>query len=265
MFKSNKKKVEVINIEGVIEGGSSSKSLLAKKNGADDIIKKLHEIANDDSIHAVLIRINSPGGAAAASQEIYEMIQEVSENKPVVASMADVACSGGYMIASACDYIVASPSTFTGSIGVIMQLPNYKSLADKIGYTVETIKAGNLKDIGNPMREMTDEEKSLLNYMAKECHDEFIRLVVEGRRLTEGEVKPIADGRILTGKQAFDLKLVDELGNYFTAVNKVCELLDCDEDDIKFVEEKEPSFLSKLLSLDTLADKVLPKMGIMFK
>lgn len=266
MFGKNKKKVKLINIDGVIMGGSSSDSIMGSKNGADDLIKELHEIAKDTDISAVLIRINSPGGAAAASQEIYELIQEVRAKKIVVASMADVACSGGYMIAAACDHIVASPSTFTGSIGVIMQLPQYQELAEKLGYAVETIKAGKLKDIGNPMREMTDEERTLLTDMAAECHEEFIRLVAEGREMDIEDVRKVADGRVMTGRQAFDTGLVDELGNYYTAVDALCGLLGCEEEDIEFVEpKKSKGLLSRLINIQSCFDRFVPKAGIMFK
>lgn len=251
----NQDKVIVVNLEGIIMGGAgSSDGIINKTKGSDHILKILKDASEDKKIKGVLLRINSSGGTASASQEIYELIELVrAKEKPVIASMADIATSGGYLVSSACNRIIASPSTLTGSIGVIMQLPYYKELAEKIGVSFRTIKSGKLKDMGNPMRELTSEEQTLLDNMAKAVHEEFIELVAKGRNFDKEKIRNIADGRILTGRQAYELGLVDRLGNYYTAVDEMKTILK--NDNIKFVDViKSKKGFNVSFNLDSLLD-----------
>ncbi|PKM82292.1 MAG: signal peptide peptidase SppA, partial [Firmicutes bacterium HGW-Firmicutes-13] len=175
-----------------------------------------------------------PGGSAAASQEINSEIKKLrEEGKVVVVSMADVAASGGYYIAAAADKILANPGTTTGSIGVIMQVTNLEELYEKIGMEIETIKSGEQKDIGNPARPMTEEERSILQSISNDIYDQFVDAVAEGRNLSRERVLELADGRIFTGRQAFELDLIDELGDLYDAVEKAAELAGLDQIVIK--------------------------------
>jgi protease-4 len=191
---------------------------------SQETLKQIKEFRKESSIKAIVLRIDSPGGAVGPSQEIYREIRRTVKTKPVVASMGSVAASGGYYIASAASHIVANPGTLTGSIGVIIHLPNFHELFGKIGYQMTTIKSGKFKDVGNPAREMTPEEKELLQTTIDETYRQFVRDVASARNLPEEEVFRIADGRVIMGEKALELKLVDQLGNFEDAVNKAGEL-----------------------------------------
>jgi protease IV len=198
-------RIAVVPIRGVI----------TDSRGVVDQIKKYRK---DSRVKAIILRIESPGGGTAASQEIYREVQRTVPKKKVVASMGNVAASGGYYVALAANKIVANPATLTGSIGVIMELSNIKELLNKIGVSREAIKSGPYKDIGSPVRALKPEERQLLEGVIKNVHQQFINVVVKGRRLTREQVEKIADGRIFTGEQARDLGLVDELGSFEDAV-----------------------------------------------
>jgi protease-4 len=171
-------------------------------------------------VKGVLLRINSPGGTVPTSQEINgELLALRSKNKPVVASMADVAASGGYYIACGADKIVAQPGTLTGSIGVIFNSINVKVLADKVGVQPQVVKSGLFKDIGSPFRPFTPEEKELLKGIIDDSYDQFVQVVSKGRNLPVDTVKKLADGRVYTGRQALKLGLVDQLGGYDTSLD----------------------------------------------
>jgi protease-4 len=185
---------------------------------SDDFVDTLKDVGDRASIRAVVVRINSPGGAVAPSQEMYASIRHLAEKKPVVASLGSVAASGGYYVASAADVIVASPGTLTGSIGVILELANVSSLLDKLGVQATVVKAGQHKDIGSPFRSLTPEEQTLLQTMVDQVHTQFIDAVAAGRKMDTGRARSLADGRIFSGQQAKDLGLVDELGGLEDAV-----------------------------------------------
>ncbi|MHC1726776.1 MAG: signal peptide peptidase SppA [Syntrophobacteraceae bacterium] len=204
-------KVGVIEIKGAI-------------TNSQEALKQIKEFRKDSSVKAILVRIDSPGGAVGPSQEIYREIRRTAETKPVVASMGSVAASGGYYIASAASHVLANPGTITGSIGVIIHFPNFRELFEKIGYQMTTLKSGQFKDVGNPAREMTAEEKELIQKTIEETHSQFVRDVSNARKLPEEEVRKVADGRIILGEKALELKLVDQLGNFEDAVNKAAEL-----------------------------------------
>lgn len=199
-------KVGVIEISGVI-------------THARDVLTQIRKFREDDHIRAIVVRINSPGGAVGPSQEIYREIRKTIPVKKVVASLGAVAASGGYYVASAADGIVADPGTITGSIGVIMSYTNLRALMDKIGLTPVVIKSGTYKDIGSPMRKMTPEERKLLENLADDIHRQFIRDVAAGRHKDVQAVTTLADGRIFTGETFQSLGMVDRLGNLEDAID----------------------------------------------
>jgi protease-4 len=185
---------------------------------SDATIEQLKKFARDDSIKAIILRINSPGGGVGPSQEIYEEVRKLKGKKIVVTSMGALAASGGYYIACGSQKIFANPGTITGSIGVIMQFMNARELIEKIGLKGMVVKSGAFKDIGSPVREMKPEERELLQGVIDNVHYQFIAAVAEGRKMDRGKVAVIADGRIFSGEQAKALGLVDALGNLEDAV-----------------------------------------------
>ena len=195
---------------------------------ARETLDTLHRYADNAMVKAIVVRINSPGGAVAPSQEIYEEIQKVrrSSGKPIVASLDNVAASGGYYIASACDEIISNPGTITGSIGVILQWMDIKDLVTWAKMKPETITAGAMKDVGSPYRDLTDPERAYLQRITTQLHQQFIRAVFDGRkgRIASGDLERIADGRVFTGEEAVTLKLVDRLGNLDDAVSVAAKL-----------------------------------------
>ncbi len=206
-------KIAIINIKGVIVDSKST-------------VREIRKYADNPSVKAVIVRIDSPGGGVVASQEIYEELKWLKEKrqKKVVASMGTVAASGGYYVACASDWIVANPGTLTGSIGVIMEFANLEGLFKKIGVEGVVIKSGKHKDIGSPFRSLTKDEKDILQAIIDDVYAQFISAVVEGRKMKPEAVKELADGRIFTGRQAKELKLVDELGTMQDAINITAKL-----------------------------------------
>jgi len=187
---------------------------------------KNHYYGEDESVAAILLHVDSPGGGVAVTQEIYEEIMRVrmEDEKLVVVSMTTVGASGAYYLACAADRVVANPGTLVGSIGVIMQYPVLGELLDKIGVDYETIKTGEVKDVGSPWREPTDRDREMLQSAIDDVYQQFVEAVMEGRNLTYDEVISMADGSIFTGRQALDLGLVDELGSFEEAIRLTGEL-----------------------------------------
>lgn len=219
---SEKGYVAVVRIDGAIYGGPESDSVLNSSGGAssEEIMNQLKKAREDPKAKAVLIRINSPGGSTGATQEIAEEMDKIrSSKKPIVISMGDMCASAGYWLASKGNYIFASPATITGSIGVYMDYTNIEDLMGKIGVKNDKIKSGAHKDILSMYRPMTGEERDMLQGMVDDIYHQFVQTVADGRHMDEAKVKSIADGRILTGKQAQDLGLVDAMGNYYDALN----------------------------------------------
>ena len=198
-------KVGVIPIEGII--GNSG-----------EIIDQINEFADSNGIRAVVLRIDTPGGSVASSQEIYQAVRELRKKKKVVVSMGSVAASGGYLIAVAADRIVANPGTITGSISAVMHYANVEELLKKVGIRSSAIKSGKFKDIGSPVREMTAEERSLIQGIVDDIYDQFIRTVSENRKIPLSKIIRLADGRVFTGRQAKELGLIDDLGGLQDAV-----------------------------------------------
>jgi protease-4 len=189
-----------------------------------DVIDELKNHVKDPSVKAVVLRIDSPGGAVAPSQEIYEEVRKAVAKKKIVVSMGSVAASGGYYIASPATRIVANPGTLTGSIGVIMEIPNVEGLMNKIGVKTEVIKSGRHKDIASVFRGIQKEEREILQGVLDNVHEQFIKAVAEGRKMLIEDVKKIADGRIFTGEQALKAGLIDETGNLEDAVKTAARL-----------------------------------------
>lgn len=206
-------KLALIEVEGVI-------------TDSEEIVEQIRRHVENPTIRALVIRINSPGGGVAASQEIYEELRKVRQlhGKPVVASLGTVGASGGYYIAAAADKILSNPGTITGSIGVILQIPNLSDLMQKVGIRSVVIKSGPYKDIASATRDLTPEERRLLQRLIDDIHDQFIQAVAEGRGLPRERVEALADGRILSGRQALELGLIDQLGNLQDAIAKAAEL-----------------------------------------
>ena len=189
-----------------------------------DVIDELKGHVKDPSIKAIVLRIDSPGGAVAPSQEIYEEIRKAVAKKKIVVSMGSVAASGGYYIAAPATRIVANPGTLTGSIGVIMEIPNVEGLMNKIGVKTEVIKSGRHKDIASVFRGIKKEEREILQGVLDNVHEQFIKAVAEGRKMLIEDVKRIADGRVFTGEQALKAGLVDEIGNLEDAIKAAAKL-----------------------------------------
>jgi len=206
-------KIAIVEVKGMITQSSG-------------VIEELQQYLADDGVKAIILRVDSPGGGVGPSQEIYREIMRIKSNskRKVVTSMGSVAASGGYYIASASDLIVANPGTITGSIGVIMQFSNFEELLKKIGVKGVVLKSGEHKDIGSPFREMTPEEKRIMQEVLDNVHQQFIQAVADGRKLDRSKVAQIADGRILTGEQAKSLGLVDQLGNLQDTIDITAKL-----------------------------------------
>ena len=202
-------RVAMVKIEGILIS-------------SEHIVEELNDYADDASVKAIVIRIDSPGGGVVVSQEIYNAVKNAKkEGKKIIVSMGSVAASGGYYVAAAADKIVANPGTLTGSIGVKMEFANVEKLLEKIGVKGMVVKAGEFKDIGSPYRDMTAQEKKLLQDVIDDVHNQFIKAVAEGRNLPEADVRAIADGRIFTGQQALALKLVDQMGDLADSIRLV--------------------------------------------
>jgi protease-4 len=221
-------KIAIIDVEGMILNVRGSSLFGSGDNPVALFRERLDAAADDKHVKAVVIRINSPGGAVTASDIMYQELCRFREqtHKPVVACMMDVAASGGYYLAMGCDRIYAHPTTVTGSIGVIMSLYNAAGLFGMIGVKSDPIKSGPNKDIGNPGRPMTDEERAILQHMVTGFYEQFIGVVVKGRSGSIGEerIRALADGRVYTGLEAKELGLVDEIGYLEDAIKAAKEM-----------------------------------------
>ena len=218
--------VSTIATEWMIQQGTDNRIGIVDITGviqsSQNIIKQIKSFRNDKHIRGIILRIDSPGGAVGPSQEIYdEVLKTRKSGKIIYASMGTLAASGGYYIASAADQIFANPGTLTGSIGVIMAFSNAQGLLEKIGLKPEIIKAGKYKDIGSPTRSMNQIEKSLLQDVVTDVHQQFIEAIANGRGMSIAEITKIADGRIFTGRQAYSLKLVDQLGGLQATIDQL--------------------------------------------
>lgn len=219
--------IAMIDVYGTISDSKPGEDLFGSSGaGAIRLIKAIRA-AEKDGVKAILLRINSPGGTAAASQAIYSELMRVRRagRIKIVTTMGDMAASGGYYIAAASDHIVANPATTTGSIGVILHVQNVQQLFDKLGVGTTTIKSGPRKDILSPFRPMAPEERALLQGLVDDTYRQFLEAIVAGRKMPIERLRPLADGRVFTGEQAHRAGLVDSLGNYEDAILKTASLV----------------------------------------
>jgi protease IV len=226
-------RLALVRIEGPI---------MDSKSAVDEI----RQYVKDGSIKAIVLRIDSPGGAVAPSQEIHAEVKKAAASKSVVVSMGSIAASGGYYIAAPATKILANPGTLTGSIGVIMEIPNLEGLMNKLGVKTEVIKSGKNKDIASAFRSMEKEERELLQGVMDNVHEQFIKAVSEGRKIGMDELREIADGRIFTGEQAQTYGLVDQLGTLDDAVKTAASLSGI-KDEPEVIEKKDKLSLIELL------------------
>jgi len=230
-----RKLVGVVKVEGIILDATKT-------------IEQLTDFYEDDSIKAIVLRVDSPGGGVGPSQEIHDEVRRINADKPVVVSMGSVAASGGYYIAAPAQRIYANPGTLTGSIGVIMEFTNFQELLDKIGLSNQVVKSGKYKDIGSPVRPMTEEDRAILQALIDDVHSQFVESVAAGRKLDVQIVRRLADGRIYTGRQARDLGLVDELGNLDAAVRHAGQLAGIEgKPDVVYPPEDKPKLIDFLV------------------
>ena len=231
-------------------GGSGEKVGLVEVAGmitdSRDVVEQISQYRRDDSIRGIILRIDSPGGAVAPSQEIYDEVLRTREEKKIIASLGSMAASGGYYIASSANHIIANPGTLMGSIGVVFASSNIEELIGKIGLKPVVIKSGKFKDAGSPVRPMTEEEQSLLQGVVNDVHSQFVQAIVKGRDLQEAEVKKIADGRVFTGKKALELKLIDQLGGLEDSIQWMQDTLSLDERP-KIIQQREEVGLLSLI------------------
>ena len=203
--------------------GSGKKVGIVKINGpiltSDAVVSQLDKLKNRKDISAIVVRIDSPGGLVAPTQEIYEKVKSLRGVKPIISSMGSVAASGGYYIALGADTLIANPGTIVGSIGVIMNYPIATELLDKVGIKFETVKSGGLKDVGSYSREVTEADRRHLNDMVTNIHNQFIDAVNDNRSIEKSELIKLADGRVFTGLQSKELGLIDLLGTFEDAVS----------------------------------------------
>ena len=215
LYGTNKaQRIMVVNVDGLIANDDSN----------DYIVEKLDEALDDDTIKGVILHVNSPGGSVYASEKIAKKIEEVKEkNIPVYSVMQELAASGGYYISAPCDKIYASGETFTGSIGVIMQSYSLEGLFEKYGIKEQNIKTGKVKDAGSTGRDMDKEEKEYFQGLVDSAFSRFVKVVADGRDMSEDEVRKLADGRVYDGSQAVKNGLVDEIGDLDDAVADITE------------------------------------------
>ena len=245
-------KIAIVEVKGVISQSAG-------------VIEELQQYVEDEGVKGIILRIDSPGGGVGPAQEIYREIIKIKPKKKVVTSMGSVAASGGYYIACASDRIVANPGTITGSIGVIMQFSNLEELLKKIGVKGVVLKSGEHKDIGSPFREMTPEEKRIMQEVLDNVHQQFIQAVAEGRKLDRAKVVQIADGRILTGEQAKNLGLVDEMGNLQDTIDITAKMVGIEGKPNVIYPKRKVSILELLMrDMASAVIDVLNEKGVEF-
>ncbi len=234
-------RIGVLDIKGPIGMGRGSVE-------SEPVLKVVKRYADDTEMKAVVVRIDSPGGAVGTSQEILDGLRRLAEDKVVVCAMGNMAASGGLLVAMGCDRIVAEPGTLTGSIGVISAFPNVRGLMQRFDVEMNTVTAGKLKDAGSPFREFTAGDRAYWQELADRIHRQFIQAVAEGRDLPVEKVEKFADGRVVTGEQAVELGLVDELGGFQDAVDLAKELAEIrGEPRLVYPPDDRARFLEDLL------------------
>jgi len=251
----------VVRSKGTVLTGSAVGVIEVRGVIADstEINNQLRDFLENDRIKAVVLRVDSPGGVVGPSQEIYEEVKKFAAKKKLIVSMGSVAASGGYYIAAPATMIYANPGTLTGSIGVLMKLSNVQGLLQKIGLSSFVLKSGKFKDSGSPVRPMTNEERQLFQGVIDSMHGQFVRAVAEGRKLPLETVRSLADGRVLSGEQALQVKLVDKIGNFQDAVDAAAKLSGIDgKPKLVYPPEKKKSILSFLV--EGTSERVVEKL-----
>lgn len=249
--------VAVIRVDGIIAGtGDTYSGFVTPERFLDE----LDRAVEDESVKAILLRVDSPGGTVAASEEISEYVRTCS--KPVVVSIGDVGASGAYMISSQADEIWANPGSSVGSIGVIAEIPNASELLDKIGVEFQVITAGKNKDTGSPYRPLTKQERALIQGEVDEAYDQFIDIVARGRKLERSEVETLATGWTWSGERAKELKLVDEIGTYRQALDSAAEKGGIEGDyEIRTYEDEFDEIFGSLFSIKSSLDLLSQQAG----
>ncbi len=257
-------KILLIPLKGVITGQSSKKLFQEAPSIVDSVKHQLEQARNDDNVKAVILEMNSPGGGITASDIIYKKVLEFKDetNKKVIVSMQEVAASGAYYISAAADKIIAHPTTITGSIGVIMPLINIANLVAKYGIEDNSIKSGDMKSIGSPLKKMSDDERKVLDDIVDEMYTRFVDIIAVGRNMKIDNVRKLADGRIYTGKQALDNGLIDQLGYIDDAIALAKEITGLKE--AKIIKYKRMFNLAEIFegSIDNLFGNRTIKFGI---
>ena len=251
---SRKEGVGIVELKGLIVS-------------SEQVLKHLTEFRNNSDIKSIVLRIESPGGAVGAAQEIYQEIKRTSAVKPIVASMGSMGASGGYYAALGADIILANPGTMTGSIGVIVKFPNLEGLFEKVGYKSEVIKSGPLKDIGASNRPLSEEERTIMQDLIDNVYNQFVRDIATSRSMPEETIFELADGRVYTGEQALELGLIDKLGNFTDAVTIAADLGGLDTEDPQLIYpriERKFSLFNLLTNADqSLVDNFVPLYPIL--
>lgn len=223
-----REKILMVDVEGIISTTTAQGVFEREGDILSRVYTRLEKAADDENVKGLILRLNTPGGEVTASDIIYNEILKFKEKTgiPILGLMMGLAASGGYYVASACDYIIAHPSTLTGSIGVISVFPNLEELFGKIGVKVSIVKSGRMKDSGSVFREMTEEEKRIFQNIIEDYYKKFIDRVYDSRKkyISMDKLKEIADGRIFTASQALELKLIDEVGYFDSALEKVLDM-----------------------------------------
>jgi protease-4 len=246
--RHGKDTIAVIPIEGVITMGRAGG--LSRGGSVDDLVAAIDSLTERKDVKAIVLKINSPGGSVGAVQAVYEALQRFrKDGRPVVSTFGDIAASGGYYVACAGDRIVAHPGTLTGSIGVVMETPNVTGLMQKVGFSMNTITSGAMKDAGSPFRPMTADERAYFKSLIDDAYGQFFDAVKNGRHLTPEALKPLADGRVFSGQMALKAKLVDQLGGTKEAIDIATELAGLKGKKPRVIEQKDKPSLDRLLQL----------------
>lgn len=249
--------VAIIRISGTITAGKNVSGFTGASTGSESIIDQIDKALKSDDARAIVLRINSPGGSAAGSEEVYTKLMSVRGKKPVIVSMGDVAASGGYYIASAADEIYCNGGTTTGSIGVINSHMDLSGLMKKVGVSSENITSGKYKDMGSPTRPLTADERGLLKKMIDDIYNQFVDAVAKGRDMPRAKVLKLADGRVFSGRQAKTFGLVDEIGGMDKAVEEAGQRAGL-HSPIRKIEYSRQNFFSDLLSAESESDDLAP-------
>jgi len=250
--------VGLVRIDGIITSGGT-----VSGTSAEEVVQELHQAQENKNIKAIILRINSPGGTPAASQEVVREIRRtIKKGKPVVASVGDICASGAYYIASSSDFIFANTDSDVGSIGVIVEIPNLEELNKKIGVDFTVLTEGKFKDIGSPLREVTQEEKDIITAQMKMAYDNFIKDVAKGRKISESRVRELANGLTYPGKQAKELGLIDSIGNFRDAIEKAGRLGGI-KGEVRVIELERRSFFGSLGEFLTSAKELLREVRLL--